>query len=173
MPKDNRHQITYAEGGFTLRIPVRQLRRYIAWDSIDAILFNNHGSSDYSDHAQEYTIYLNRLPVVAPDEHARWINHWSYRMGFYCKHLILRINDLENRDFDSLAIEIPAHLPVVHEIDYTSPRYRAPENNQVHTDSNKNTRREYWPPKVSPEPLQLVYDRYQQSLEEVRKRYNR
>lgn len=166
--EDNRNKLTYSSKGLIIEMPLFDKNCFIDWRSIDAVIYYNYFvSSDFTIYNEGYTFYLNTIPVYIKYEKEWWLNK------LFPKDSRSKIIDIKNdtRHFSEIPNVLHDYLNLEVEIDFKDPMKGTLISRHTYQNRNKSTIVERWKP-INNEAEQIVFDRYNRSIEEIKKLYS-
>lgn len=165
MSNEKLRTITFNDEGFTLTIPILDETRFVAWSSIDTIIYGPEIL--YHDHS-EFIIYLNQPPVIKLNKNAWWLNRLTFRMKNKGNKKI-RISDEWNRDFSFFIPNAKKYLQNVQDVDISCDKRKGTLINRTEVRKNNSTViTEKWKPERTTDLIwEMVYDKYNRTVADI------
>lgn len=164
---DRRSSLTFDEKGITVEMPLFDKNCFMNWDTIDAIIYYDfHAINDFTEYQIGYKFYLNTLPVYTKYEKQWWLNR------LFQKNSDIKIVDIKDdtKQFKKIPAMVEEYLKTKVCIAILEQPKRALVSSQTYQNKNKTTTVERWKP-IESEPEEIVFDRYDRTLEEIKKSY--
>jgi hypothetical protein len=160
-----RTELQFDQQGMTMLMPLFDQNCFIQWDSIDTILYAELRQEDYS----EFTLYLNALPSYTKTEKQWWLNRLFPQ---HPKRKKIKIRS-DCRYFETLPDMLKKYLDPNSRFEFKDSRKGLLLQSETIIKDNLTTRTEKWLPVKNYEPLELVYDRYNRTIDELKKETGR
>lgn len=157
--------ISFDYEGFVLDIPILDETHFVAWNSIDTIIFGPE--IIYRDHS-EFIIYLNQPPVIKLKQNAWWVNKFTFWIKNK-KIQKIRISDVWNSDFSNVINNAKLYLKNVQEVDMDHNKRKGILIKRTEIkNANSTVIKEHWKPERTIElKWEMVYDRYNRTVADI------
>ncbi|MDX6183786.1 hypothetical protein SGQ44_15925 [Flavobacterium sp. Fl-77] len=162
-----REKLFSNDKGITIEMPLFDKNCFISWPSIEAIIYYNYVvRSDFTEYYEGYKLYLNSIPVYTKYEKQWWLNKLFPKDA---QHKIIDINN-ETEHFSEIPKIVEKYLKSKVTIDFTDPMKGTLTSSKIYKNKNSTTTIEKWKPSKK-ESEQIVFDKFNRSLEEIKKNY--
>lgn len=155
-----RSELQFNQQGMTVLMPLFDQNCFIQWCSIDTVLYSDLRQEDYS----EFTFYLNTLPSYTKTEKQWWLNRLFPQ---HPKKMKINIKS-DCRYFETLPDMLKKYLDSNLRFEFKDSRKGILLESETTSKGNVETRTEKWLPVKNYEPLELVYDRYNRTIDELK-----
>lgn len=165
--EERRNKLFSDDKGITIEMPLFDKDCFISWQSIDAIIYYDYVvRSDFTEYYVGYNLYLNTLPIYTKNEKQWWLNK-LFRKDSHSKIINIKV---ETKCFEEIPKIVEKYLKSKVDIDFTNPMKGTLISSQKYQNKNKTTTIEKWKPSKK-EIEQIVFDKYERSIEEIKKNY--
>lgn len=165
--EERKNKLISDDEGITIEMPLFDKNCFISWQSIEAIIYYNYiVRSDFTKHYEGYKLYLNTIPIYTKYEKQWWLNK-LFPKDSQSKIINIKV---ETKHVEEIPEIVEKYLKPKVKIDFTDPMKGTLISSKMYESKNSITTIEKWKPS-NKESEQIVYDKFNRSIEEIKKNY--